>query len=216
MNIRRVLCFGDSNTYGANPSGPRFDETERWPMLLQAYLGDGFRVLEEGFGGRTIAFDDPVEGGHKSGMVYLPPCLMSHNPLDLVAIMLGTNDTKQRFAMSAPAIAQALARLIRLCHLYALDARGEPSRVLIIAPSPVRMEVLGTLMAGTFDARSVEVSEQLAEEYQRIARLMRCAFLNAADFCSASTEDGVHLTAAGHRALARGVADKVLEIFKEE
>ena len=206
MNIRRVLCFGDSNTYGANPSGPRFDETERWPMLLQAYLGDGFRVLEEGFGGRTIAFDDPVEGGYKSGMVYLPPCLMSHNPLDLVAIMLGTNDTKQRFAMSAPAIAQALARLIRLCHLYALDARGEPSRVLIIAPS----------MAGTFDARSVEVSEQLAEEYQRIARLMRCAFLNAADFCSASTEDGVHLTAAGHRALARGVADKVLEIFKEE
>ena len=180
-------------------------------MLLQAYLGDGFRVLEEGFGGRTIAFDDTVEG-----MVYLPPCLMSHNPLDLVAIMLGTNDTKQRFAMSAPAIAQALARLIRLCHLYALDARGEPSRVLIIAPSPVRMEVLGTLMAGTFDARSVEVSEQLAEEYQRIARLMRCAFLNAADFCSASTEDGVHLTAAGHRALARGVADKVLEIFKEE
>ena len=99
MNIRRVLCFGDSNTYGANPSGPRFDETERWPMLLQAYLGDGFRVLEEGFGGRTIAFDDPVEGGYKSGMVYLPPCLMSHNPLDLVAIMLGTNDTKQRFAI---------------------------------------------------------------------------------------------------------------------
>ncbi len=78
------------------------------------------------------------------------------------------------------------------------------------------MDVLGTLMAGAFDARSVEVSEHLAEEYQRIARLMRCEFFDAADFCSASTEDGVHLAETGHHALARGVADKVLEIFKEE
>ena len=185
-------------------------------MILQAALGDGYRVLEEGFGGRTIAFDDPVEGGYKSAMRYLPPCLMSHDPLDLVIVMLGTNDSKQRFAMSAPAIAQALAHLVRLCHLYAADAQGEPSRVLIISPPPVRTEVLKTRMAGTFDARSVEVTQGLAGEYARIAKLMRCGFLNAADFCRASQEDGVHLTADGHRALARGVAEKVLEIFKEE
>lgn len=104
-------------------------------MLLQAHLGERFRVLEEGFGGRTIAFDDPVEGGYKSAMDYLPPCLMSHDPLDLVIVMLGTNDTKQRFAMSAPAIAQALAHLLRLVHLYAADGRGEPSRVLAVAPA---------------------------------------------------------------------------------
>ena len=108
MNKRRILCFGDSNTHGTNPVGPRYGEDERWPMLLQAMLGEDYRVLEEGFGGRTIAFDDPVEGGYKSAMDYLPPCLMSHDPLDLVIVMLGTNDTKQRFAMSAPAIAQAL------------------------------------------------------------------------------------------------------------
>ena len=108
MNKRRILCFGDSNTHGTNPVGPRYGEDERWPALLQAMLGEDYRVLEEGFGGRTIAFDDPVEGGYKSAMDYLPPCLMSHDPLDLVIVMLGTNDTKQRFAMSAPAIAQAL------------------------------------------------------------------------------------------------------------
>ncbi len=216
MNKRRILCFGDSNTHGTNPVGPRFGEDARWPMILQAALGDGYRVLEEGFGGRTIAFDDPVEGGYKSAMRYLPPCLMSHDPLDLVIVMLGTNDSKQRFAMSAPAIAQALAHLVRLCHLYAADAQGEPSRVLIISPPPVRTEVLKTRMAGTFDARSVEVTQGLAGEYARIAKLMRCGFLNAADFCRASQEDGVHLTADGHRALARGVAEKVLEIFKEE
>ena len=187
MNKRRILCFGDSNTYGTNPVGPRYGEDARWPTLLQTLLGEGFRVLEEGFGGRTIAFDDPVEGGYKSGMQYLPPCLMSHDPLDLVIVMLGTNDTKQRFAMSAPAIAQALAHLVRLCRLYAADAQGEPARVLIISPPPVR-----------------------------IAKLMRCEYVNAADFCRASEEDGVHLTAEGHRALARGVAGKIWEIFKEE
>ena len=141
---------------------------------------------------------------------------MSHDPLDLVIVMLGTNDTKQRFAMSAPAIAQALAHLVRLCRLYAADARGEPARVLIISPPPVRREVLKTRMAGTFDTRSVEVSEHLAEEYLRIAKLMRCEYVNAADFCRASEEDGVHLTAEGHRALARGIAGKIWEIFKEE
>ena len=216
MNKKRILCFGDSNTHGTNPVGPRYGEDERWPMILQTLLGEGFRVIEEGFGGRTIAFDDPVEGGYKSAMEYLPPCLMSHDPLDMVIVMLGTNDVKQRFAMSAPAIAQALAHLLRLVHLYATDARGEPSRVLVIAPAPVRPEVMKTRMAGTFDARSIEVSEHLAEEYLRIARLMRCGYLNAAEFCRASDEDGVHLTAAGHRALARGVAGKVLDAFKEE
>lgn len=216
MNKRRILCFGDSNTHGTNPVGPRYGEDERWPMLLQKLLGEDVRVLEEGFGGRTIAFDDPVEGGYKSGMQYLPPCLMSHDPLDLVIVMLGTNDTKGRFAMTAPAIAQALAHLLRLVHLYAADGRGAPSRVLVIAPPPVRPEVMKTRMAGTFDERSIEVSKRLAEEYLRIARLMRCEYLNAADFCLASEEDGVHLTAAGHRALARGVADKIRDIFKEE
>ena len=127
-------------------------------------------MIEEGFGGRTIAFDDPVEGGYKSAMDYLPPCLMSHDPLDMVIVMLGTNDVKQRFAMSAPAIAQALAHLLRLVHLYATDARGEPSRMLVVAPPPVRPEVMKTRMAGTFDARSIDVSEHLAEEYLRIAR----------------------------------------------
>ena len=198
MNKRRILCFGDSNTYGTNPVGPRYGEDGRWPMILQTLLGEGFRVIEEGFGGRTIAFDDPVEGGYKSAMDYLPPCLMSHDPLDMVIVMLGTNDLKQRFAMSAPAIAQALAHLLRLVHLYATDARGEPSRVLVIAPAPVRPEVMKTRMAGTFDARSIEVSEHLAEEYLRIARLMRCGYLNAAEFCRASDEDGVHPVSYTH------------------
>lgn len=216
MRKKRILCFGDSNTRGVNPTGPRFDEDVRWPMRLQSLLGDGFRVLEEGLGGRTIALDDPVEGGYRSGMQYLPPCLRSHDPLDLVIIMLGTNDTKRRFALCAADIAEALAHMVHLCRFYAADGLGEPSRLLIIAPPPVRPEVMQSPMAGTFGMGSVEVSGQLAEAYRRVADALRCAYLDAAAHCCASEADGVHLTAAGHLALAHAVADKVLEIFKEE
>lgn len=212
--IRRILCLGDSNTYGTNPVGPRFDEATRWPCVLEDLLGANYRVVEEGFGGRTIAFDDPVEGGYKSAMLYAPPCLMSHNPLDLVVVMLGTNDTKQRFQMSAGAIAQSLMHLLRLCRLYALDANGHSARLLVVVPPPVRIGVLDTPMEGAFDARSVEVSQALAPHYERAARLMRCAFFDAAGVCQASDEDSVHLTAAGHLALARALKDKIYQVFE--
>ena len=100
---KHILCFGDSNTYGSSAEKDisRYDENLRWPMLLAKHLGPDYAVIEEGFGGRTTVHDDPVEGGYKSALTYLPPCLMSHNPLDIVVLMLGTNDAKERFSMNA-------------------------------------------------------------------------------------------------------------------
>ena len=112
--MRRILCFGDSNTYGYDPRGGRYDENTRWTKRLDALLGDGWTVVEEGFNGRTCVMDDPTEGGYKSGANYLPPCLMSHNPLDMVAIMLGGNDSKQRFGLNPMTIGEGIMQLIRL------------------------------------------------------------------------------------------------------
>ena len=127
---KRILCFGDSNTYGSNPAGGRFDEATRFPMRLAALLGSDYTVLEEGLGGRTIC----VEGGYKSGAAYLPPCLLSHNPLDVVVLMLGTNDAKQRFGMNAHTIAQSLQQLVMQVRLYGMNAVGDRPRCLIVAP----------------------------------------------------------------------------------
>lgn len=108
---KTILCFGDSNTHGYNSSNNgRFTETERWTCLLDAYLGSDYRVIEEGLGGRTTVFDDPIFEG-LSGYPYLFPCMMSHEPVDLLIIMLGTNDVKERFSATPANIAKGLERL---------------------------------------------------------------------------------------------------------
>lgn len=211
--MKRILCFGDSNTYGYDPRGGRYSEDERWPMRLSAALGEGFSVVEEGFGGRTCVYDDPIEGGYKSGASYLPPCLMSHNPLDLVILMLGTNDAKRRFGLTPVTIGEGLAQLVRLIRLYGQDAGGQPPAVLIVAPAPVEPPVLNTRMAESFGEHALEVTRGLAAEYARLARLMRCAFFDAAPVAEVSPIDGVHLSRRGHARLAEALAGQVCQIL---
>ena len=101
--MTRILCYGDSNTWGYDPaSGERFAADIRWTGVLRKVLAsDRFEVIEEGLNGRTTVWDDPIEG-QKNGRQYLIPCLESHRPLDLVVILLGTNDLKKRFSLSVP------------------------------------------------------------------------------------------------------------------
>ena len=206
---KHILCFGDSNTYGCRPSGGRYDEDTRWPARLQALLGDEYAVIEEGFGGRTTVFDDPVEGGYKSGAAYLPPCLMSHNPLDLVILMLGANDAKMRFNMTARTIAEGNMRLIRLIRLYGMDDHGAPPRVLLVAPPPLGENIMQTSYAQVFGENAAAVTRGLAAEYARYARLMRCDFLDASRYAAASREDAIHMTAEGHARLADALCERI-------
>ena len=114
---RHVICLGDSNTHGycgaqegETLCGGRFSEAERWPCLLQRALGEEYLVIEEGLCGRTTVFPDPLEPG-LDAISYLRPCLLSHAPVSLLILMLGTNDTKERFGLSAEEIARGMERL---------------------------------------------------------------------------------------------------------
>ena len=206
---KRILCFGDSNTYGSRPSGGRYDDDTRWTMRLASMLGENCTVIEEGFGGRTTVFDDPVEGGYKSGADYLPPCLMSHNPLDLVILMLGENDAKMRFNMTARTIAEGNMRLIRLIRLYGMDEHGVPPKILLVAPPPIESWVMTTPYAQVFGPNASEVTRGFAAEYARYARLMRCEFLDAGKYAANSREDAIHMTAESHARLADALCEKV-------
>ena len=213
---KRILCFGDSNTYGYIPLGGRYDEDVRWPTVMAGLLGDGYTVIEEGLNGRTCVFDDPVSGGYKSGVGYLPPCLMTHNPLDAVILMLGTNDAKSRFHMSAIDIGRAMTQLITTAKQYALDANGSPSKIIVVSPPPLREEAMNRLDQSIFGAESAEASRALAREYRLHAKLMHCEFLDAGKFAGVSEKDGIHLTAEGHICLARAMAEKALAVLQPE
>src|SRR5271155_362381 len=132
-----IVAFGDSNTWGYDPAtGTRFPPDVRWTGVMRRKLGGGHAVIEEGLNGRTTVFADPIEPDRR-GADYLPPCLRSHAPLDLVIIALGCNDMKARFNVSAAEIAFGAERLVMMAGAEPVGPKGAPPRVLLVAPPPI-------------------------------------------------------------------------------
>ncbi len=211
---KHILCYGDSNTHGyCAETGGRFDEDERWTCLLQTYLGDGFLVLEEGLSGRTTCFDDPIHEG-LSGLDYLYPCLMTHEPVDLLIIMLGTNDTKERFGVSPACIALGLKRLIAKAQSTDCWQNQKPN-ILVVTPQNIGKQYMETDVAFTMGKGCAEKSEGLAKEFRLIANAMGCHFLDANELLSVGPNkvDFMHLTESGHGQLAAGLANYILGII---
>ncbi|MGI6236906.1 MAG: SGNH/GDSL hydrolase family protein [Candidatus Excrementavichristensenella sp.] len=210
-----ILCFGDSNTYGYDPAGGRYDEETRWPMVMQRILGEGYRVVEEGLGGRTFSQDDPTEGGFKSGISYLPPCLKSHNPLELVIVMLGTNDIKQRFGLNAQTIAHNLNEVVRIVRSYGMSAEGTAPGILVVSPPHIGEWVTEAVFSGAFVPHAHAISLELAGQLQRYSKLLKCHFVDAAAHVQSCPADGVHLTAQAQIHLGRVLAEVVRELVPQ-
>ena len=206
---KHIVCFGDSNTHGycADPSdcadgGNRFNENERWTCLLQKALGEEYLVLEEGLGGRTTVFVDPLhESMDAVGVAY--PILMSHEPVDLLILMLGTNDTKERFGANAPAIAVGMERLILKCK--STDCwGGKAPNILVVCPPPLGAGFHDEVMG----AGCVEKSVALPPYLKAVAERNGCAYFDAKD-CEMNPVDFTHLTKRGHAKLAEELAKLV-------
>ncbi len=207
--MKTILCFGDSNTYGYEPgAGRRYDPEVRWTGVLQKELGGRCRVVEEGLNGRTTVWEDPVEGD-KNGKRHLPSCLESHTPLDLVIIMLGTNDLKHRFGLSAWDIASGAGALVELAQGFRADHYPTPPQVLLLAPPPLgRLTEYAEMFEG-----GTEKSRRLGFFYRRVAEERGCAFLDTAELIVSSDRDGIHFEPAEHRKLGLAVAARVREIL---
>jgi lysophospholipase L1-like esterase len=197
---RTVLCFGDSNTFGSIPgvAGGRYDWEIRWPGVLARELGDGWRVVEEGLPGRTTVFDDPLEP-YRRGADYLPPCLDSHAPLDVVVIFLGTNDLKARLEAGASDIAAGLGVLARTALARA--------HVLLLG-----LPRLGPRLPSDFvgaEEKAGELPRYTAEQ----AAAVGAGFLDLSGIAAYSAIDGFHLEPDGHAAIAHAVAQHLPSMF---
>ena len=200
-----IVAFGDSNTWGSDPAtGGRLSRPQRWPSVLQRELGADFEVIAEGLRGRTTVHDDPIEP-YRSGANALPPCLMSHAPVDLVILALGCNDLKKRFSLSAFDIAEGAARLIFLARAYGENADGRAPKILLIAPPPIAKL---TAYAEMFEG-GAEKSRLLGERYRAVAEREGVAFLDAGQVIRCSDLDGIHYEADQHELLGRSGAKAV-------
>jgi lysophospholipase L1-like esterase len=208
-NLKTILCYGDSNTWGYNPAtGGRYGPDERWPGVMRAALGAGYTVIEEGLNGRTTVWDDPYEPG-LNGKTYLLPCLLTHHPLDLVIIMLGTNDLKHRYGLSAYDVAGGAGVLVELAQASGAGPEGGPPEVLLVAPAPI-----ARLTDFALDFRDAEEkSRELGEQYRLFAETLGCAYLDAGQVIVSSDRDGIHLDADQQAALGRALATQVVALL---
>jgi lysophospholipase L1-like esterase len=220
MPARRVLCYGDSNTYGfipvETPPSTRYPAELRWPHVMRAALGDDVEVIEEGLNGRTTDADDPaaplLSGAALNGAAYLPACLNSHLPLDAIAIMLGTNDTKPHLGRTPLRIAQGMKRLadiVRTMDGGIGTAYANPT-VLLICPPP-----LGTLSPAFVEmfAGGLEKTRLMPPLYAAMAQAAGVGFLDAGSVMSTDGVDGVHVSAEMQRRLGLAVAGKLRELL---
>jgi lysophospholipase L1-like esterase len=208
---KRIMIYGDSNTWGYIPveSGTttRYPADVRWPGVLQAALGTGYEVIDEGLSARTTDIPDPtlphITGAGLDGSAYLSPAIASHLPLDLVVIMLGTNDVKKMFDRSPLRIALGKS---------GVGTSYPAPKVLVLAPPP-----LGKLAPESRAERfagGVEKTKAMPAYYEAIAKAAGADFLDVGKLTSTDGVDGVHFTAGAHKAIGTGVAEKVKAILQ--
>lgn len=208
MNKKHIVCYGDSNTWGyCAATGGRYEDDVRWTCLLQEQLGEGWLVAEEGVCGRTTVFEDPLTEG-LCGFAHLSPALYAHSPLDLLVVMLGTNDCKQRYSATAQNIADGLARLVTRAKQLPVWA-GEP-KVLIVAPIVMGEGVYQTpRVCEEMGAESVEKSRLLPALMERTARETGCEFMDCNPYVQPGEADWMHFDKASQARFALALEAKI-------
>ena len=203
----RVLCYGDSNTWGCVPiesmdSIERFEQHQRWPGVVESYLGENFCIIEEGNPGRTIACSDILEEG-KNGIDTIVPILDSHQPLNLAIIMLGTNDIKQRFNLGASDIARSTIRLVTVIQRHSLYV-GSPPKIVIVIPPPITTPAI--FLEDEF-LNSQDKSINLSTHLIPMLEQLNIDYIDAGTIIGPSPIDGIHLDAKSHKVLGKHIAE---------
>lgn len=216
-NPKNILCYGDSLTWGWTPvlegaPSSRYPYAQRLAGVMAAQLGDGYHIIEEGLSGRTTSVDDPNDS-RLNGSTYLPVALASHLPLDLVVIMLGTNDTKSFFRRTPFEIANGMGKLIGQISACAggVGTQYPTPKTLVVAPpplTPMPHPYFQDMFGGGH-----EKSCELATQYRNLTDFMKVEFLNAGDFITTDGVDGIHFTAQNNADLGKALATKVHDIL---
>lgn len=207
----RVLCYGDSNTWGyiSGTDHQRYGENERWTRILAQKLGEKFEIIEEGLNSRTLISNDTRPGKEgKNGYEYLIPCLDTHDPIDLVVVMLGTNELKKSYNKTIEEIAEIFEKyFVKTILNRKSQFENKYPKLLIVAP-PIAKDNGSGKYEGAY-----EKSLKFNEIYGEIAQRNNCYFVDNNSLMPGI--DGVHLTIESHKLLAEKIYEKIIEIFEK-
>lgn len=211
--MKNILCFGDSNTWGYTPgTAVRYDLNTRWTGVLQNELGDGYRILEDGLNARTSVYEDPWSPW-RLGKDALPIALTAQKPLDLLILMIGTNDLKFVDAYSAAKGADTLVSIAEAVQARKESSPAFPNGLKVLLVSPILVDPcvandpFGTLR------NAAEESKKFAYYYRHFAEARGVHFFDAASVAPTSKIDGVHMEPEGHLALGKALAAEVRKIL---
>lgn len=222
--MKNILFYGDSNLWGSIASwqpiavpSKRYGRDTRWTGVAAELLGEDYYCIEEGLCGRTTIYLNPQEA-YKNGEMYLLPCIMTHRPLDLVVLMLGTNDLRLRFAPTPEHLGDGISRLIDIiqaCPTAGAGFRSAP--VLVISPIHIQTP---QGRVDYYDDRGGELGKSLSHKfaaaYAQVAKEKGCGFLDAALYATADLADGLHISKDCHHPLGSAVAEKIRELLEQK
>ncbi len=201
----RILCYGDSNTWGTIPDGSckHCEVTKVYPYFLQQILGENYKVICEGMPSRTTDIDDIKQPkGNRNGALFFPTCLISHDPLDYIVLFLGTNDLKDKFNRNVDIIGNVIQeKYIKFTKNFLVPELSKTPKFIIIAPSEIDESKFGGYTGAT------KKSKQFNKVFKELAKNNDCLFVsNEILECG---DDGIHITTESHELLARTLASLI-------
>lgn len=204
--MKKILCFGDSNTYGYIPNnGARYDKNTRWTGVLSLLSHGKFEIIEDGCNNRTAFAANPA-GKIFTGYEILPELLT--DDFDAVVLTIGINDTQFLYNLSSIEIVSGVEKLINI-----VKVKSPQAKILLVAPSILTDDVLNGNFACLFDRTSIEKSRQLPLLYQKIAEKQNIEFLDLNSVAKTSSLDGLHYAPEQHLKIAQVIFTILSELF---
>lgn len=202
--MKKVLCFGDSNTFGFNPqNGLQFGRDVRWTGVLQKLCGDKFLVVEAGCNNRT-AFSDNPAGKIYTGNKILPKYL--DEKFEYVVLALGINDLQSQYDVSVEDVKNGILDLVKI-----VRQKLPETKIILVTPAKLAKNVFKSPLFSTlFDEKSIEKSRYLSKIYEQIAEITDCDFVDLNQVATPSDIDGLHFEEEEHKKIANEVFSRLI------
>lgn len=198
--MKKVLCFGDSNTYGFVPEKcTRYDKNTRWTGVLQALCGSDFSIIEGGCNNRTAFVDNPA-GAEQTGYKILPE-YFTKDYFDIVVLAIGINDLQLFFRPTLEEFEQGIEKLIKITKDLSPNAK-----IILVCPSKLDLAgIKSGVFSFQFDEISVEKSYHLPQIYKKLAEKYACELVDLNEIVKVSPLDGLHFSAESHKTIAENL-----------